>query len=222
MRVAVLAAMRSELKPFLRHLEGGRIGDILVTARVTGIGTKAAGATTAAVLDAEQIDRVVMIGIAGGVGQSVKIGDLVVPEVVVDARGEEHRPAPIEGLVPRGRMRTSDEIDVSVDEVAQLDQRGFVALDMETAAVAEVCERRDVPWSVVRAISDHCDDGFVDSAVLAMTNSDGSPNFSAVARYLLPRPWRVVRLSRLARGARAATEASARAAAEAIRAFRTA
>jgi adenosylhomocysteine nucleosidase len=222
MRVAVVAAMRSELKPFLRHLEGGRIGDIVVTARVTGIGTKAAGDATAAILDAEQIDRVVMIGIAGGVGQSVKIGDLVVPEVVVDARGEEHRPAPLDGLEARGRMRTSDEIDVSVDEVARLDRRGFVALDMETAAVAEVCERRDVPWSVVRAISDHCDDGFVDSTVLAMTNSDGSPNLSAVARYLLPRPWRVVRLSRLARGARAATEASAAAAAEAIRAFRTA
>lgn len=219
MRVAVLAAMRTELKPFLRHIEGGRIGDVSVTAKVTGIGTKAAGDTTTAVLDAEQIDRVVMIGIAGGVGKSVKIGDLVVPEVVVDARGEEHRPTPIDGLVARGRMRTSDEIDVSVDEVADLDSRGFIALDMETAAVAEVCERRGVPWSVVRAISDHCDDGFVDSSVLAMTNVDGSPNFPAVARYLLPRPWRIIRLSRLARGSRAATEASATAAAEAIRSF---
>jgi hypothetical protein len=147
----------------------------------------------------------------------VKIGDLVAPEVVVDARGGEHRPAPIDGLVARGKMRTSDEIDVSVEEVAELDSRGFVALDMETAAVAEVCERRGVPWSVVRAISDHCDDGFVDSSVLAMTNVDGSPNFPAVARYLLPRPWRIVRLSRLARGARAATVASATAAAKAIR-----
>ena len=219
MRVAVLAAMRTELKPFLRHIEGGRIGDVSVTAKVTGIGTKAAGDTTTAVLDAEQIDRVVMIGIAGGVGKSVKIGDLVVPEVVVDARGEEHRPTPIDGLVARGRMRTSDEIDVSVDEVADLDSRGFIALDMETAAVAEVCERRGVPWSVVRAISDHCDDGFVDSSVLAMTNVDGSPNFPAVARYLLPRPWRIILLSRLARGSRAATEASATAAAEAIRSF---
>jgi nucleoside phosphorylase len=38
---------------------------------------------------------------------------------------------------------------------------------METAAVAEVCEERGVPWSVVRAISDRASDGSVDAEVLA-------------------------------------------------------
>jgi adenosylhomocysteine nucleosidase len=160
-----------------------------------------------------------MIGIAGGVGPSVRIGDVVVPEVVLDAAGGEHRPVPLPGTTPRGIMRTSGEIDVTDDDVAALRDRGVIALDMETAAVGAVCEARGVPWSVVRAISDHTDDGFVDSAVLSMTNSDGTPNVGAVVRYLARHPFHIARLSKLARGARMATTASAAAAYDGIAAL---
>jgi len=87
---------------------------------------------------------------------------------------------------------------------------GVTALDMETAAVAAVCEARLVPWSVFRVISDMAGD--TDDSVLAMANPDGSANVPAVVRYLLPRPWRIFKLARLGRDAQAATNRAADAA----------
>ena len=44
-----------------------------------------------------------VVGIAGSVGPTAGIGDIVVPEVVVDGTtGKEYRPAAIDGPAPRG------------------------------------------------------------------------------------------------------------------------
>jgi hypothetical protein len=87
---------------------------------------------------------------------------------------------------------------------------------METAAVAEVCEERGVPWSVVRAISDRASDGSVDAEIFGLSYQDGSANLPAVARYVLRHPGAVPRLVRLARGSKLATERAADAAIRAI------
>ena len=47
--------------------------------------------------------------------------------------------------------------------------QGVVAVDMETAAVAAVCEAAACPWSVFRGISDYAGEGLVDDAIFAMT-----------------------------------------------------
>ena len=96
--------------------------------------------------------------------------------------------------------------------IAGLREQGVVSLDMETAAVAAVCERRGTPWSVVRAISDRTTDGTVDEEVLHLSNQDGSPNGPAVLRYFLKHPGSIPRMIRLARGAKLATEVAAAAA----------
>lgn len=217
MRVGVVAAMRSEIRPFERLARHGRVGQNEATTAVVGIGTAASATATARLLESGTVDHVVMIGIAGGVGPTVSIGDLVIPEVVLaGASGTSRAPAALPGLAARGSLRTSDDIDVTGAELAELSRAGVIAVDMESAAVAEVCEARGVPWSVVRAVSDHTDDGYVDSSLLAMLGPDGSPRMGAVLAHLLRRPWHVVRLARLARGARRATNASARAAFDAI------
>jgi adenosylhomocysteine nucleosidase len=97
-------------------------------------------------------------------------------------------------------------------EAAELERSGVVGLDMETAAIAAVCESRGCPWSVFRAISDRVTDETTDAAVLALAGADGSGDLFAVARYLLVRPWRIVRLARLARGTVRAADAAADAA----------
>jgi hypothetical protein len=55
-------------------------------------------------------------------------------------------------------------------------------------------------------------DGITDPAVLALAGPDGSGNTGAVLRYLVAKPWRLVRLARLARGTLRASEAAAGAA----------
>ena len=158
-----------------------------------------------------------LLGIAGGVGPSVAIGDLVVPELVVDGpSGREYRPTPLGDTPPRGRLVTSDQFGYDPDTLARFIAAGVVALDMETASVAAVCEAQGCPWSAFRAISDRGDDDTVDPNVLAIAGSDGTPNVPALLRYLLRRPWRIARLAKLGRDSKVAAERAAAAALRAV------
>jgi len=226
--VAFLCAMPMELRPLTRRLglrraeiggvevRTGRLGDRDVVAMVMGMGPELAGKATARLLDTVTPVRVVVVGITGAVEDETPIGTVIVPEVVVDgATGREHRPHGLGSRTPSGAMWTTSAI-TPPGELAALRARGVVALDMETSAVAACCERRGIPWSVFRAISDRATDGTVDEEVFALSHQDGSPNGSAVLRYLLRHPMRVPRLVSLATGAKRATERAAAAAVEAV------
>ena len=67
-------------------------------------------------------------------------------------------------------------------------ERGFGAVDMEAAGVAEVCEAAGVDWSVYRGISDRPDEHIVDQAVFSLSKPDGSADPVAVAKYLARDP----------------------------------
>lgn len=228
-RVAVLAPMPSELRPLIPRLGlarsgprgplpfRGAAGRSEVVAALTGIGMEAGATAARRILDETDFDHLVVVGIAGAIGGSVEVGDLVVPETVANREtGEAFRPVPIGGHAPRGVLVSSDAFGTSLVEARRLAERGVVAVDMETAAIASVCEQRGCPWSVFRAISDRADDGSIDRAVLALVGSDGRPNLAAVARFVLRRPGRISHLVRLARGARIATRVAADAASAAL------
>jgi len=91
-----------------------------------------------------------------------------------------------------------------------------VSLDMETAAIAEICQERGIPWSVFRVISDRATDGSINEEVFHLSDQNGTPNKAAVARYFLKHPTHVARMAELAKGAKLATETAADAA---IRAY---
>jgi nucleoside phosphorylase len=177
-----------------------------------------AGARGAArILDATSPDHLVVVGIAGGIGASVAVGDLVVPDLVVNLdSGERFRPNGLGHRPSRGTLASSDALLSSATAARRLEARGVVAIDMETAAIAAVCERRGCPWSVFRAISDRADDETTDAAVLGLVHPDGRPNLPALARFVLRRPQRIPQLVRLGRGASAATRAAATAAIAAL------
>ena len=221
MRTAFVFAMPMELQPLSRKLRlqketiGGlqvRTGTLAghdVVAVATGMGTKLAAEGTERLLDAVDVGRVVVVGITGAISDDTPIGTLILPEVVVNsATGAAFRPAPLVDRPASGTMWTTDELLTDPAVLRGLRDDGVVSLDMETAAIAEVCERRGVPWSVVRVISDRAHDGSVDAEVFGLSNQDGTPNGKAVARYLLRHPNRVPGLVKLGRGAnRARTKA---------------
>lgn len=227
MPVAVLAAMPSELRPFVQSLGLRREGDLYtgeadgqrVVATTMGVGMKGATRTAERMLQSDDIDRLIVIGIAGGVDTTLPIGTVLTPEVVVDgASHAEYRPpawAPIEG---RGRIVTYDDFDAEIEVMAKIQADGFSAVDMETAAVAAVCERHNCPYAVFRAISDNATDGSVDSAIAAMARPDGTPDLGAALRYIVRRPWRIPRLVRLGRDSQRAAKAASDAAIRALRA----
>jgi adenosylhomocysteine nucleosidase len=231
--VAIIAPMPNELRPVVRMLGLRRTGErggvpvytgtvdgVEVVATRTGIGRALAEAVTEQLLQATDVDRVIVVGIAGGLEPLSAVGELIVPEVVVDdATGERFRATPAGDLTPKGVLRTGDEADYGLDDgdVARLRDEGFTALDMETAAVARVCERKGIPWLAFRAISDMAGDESLGPVVMTLVNPDGSPRVWAGIRFLLGHPHRVRRFLRLGRDATAATVTAAEAAVANVR-----
>ena len=227
--VAFVCAMPMELRPLSKGLrlrkarvEGvavrsGMLGDKTVVAIVTGMGTRLATKGTERLLDAITPDRVVVVGITGAVDDDTPIGTLIRPEVVVNSEtGAEYRPSPVGDGTPHGTMWTTNVI-TRPDELAALRALGVVSLDMETAAVAECCERRGIPWSVFRVISDRATDGSVDDKVFKLSNQDGTPNPLAIIGYFLRHPLAIPRMARLAKDVKLATGRAAAAAILAVR-----
>jgi nucleoside phosphorylase len=223
-RVALLAPMQIELAPIvaglaLEEIDGvhrGQAGDVEVVAFLTNIGM-AAGAAAAERALALGADHVVVVGVAGGVDPSIGIGDVFVPERVVDrAAGTEHRPTFISEHAPRGTLSCGDDLLLDDDVLAALVAEGVVALDMETAAVAAVCESAGVPWSVFRSPSDLAGEGLVDPGLFALTNADGTMDADALTSWIEADPSRVDVLARLANDASAAADAAAAAAIRAV------
>lgn len=223
----MLAPMQPELQPIVRKLglEGdaslyrGRAGAIEVVAMLTTIGM-AAGAQAAQRILEHEVDWVMVVGIAGGVDVSVPIGTVIVPEVVIDrATEQQFRPAFAGSIAPRGTLSCGDELITGPDELNAMAARGVVAVDMETAAVAAVCEAAGCPWSVFRGISDYAGEGLVDDAIFAMTRPDGTADPDVIGRYLEENPERREVLVRLAHDTHLATEAAATAAIEACAAL---
>lgn len=228
----MLAPMRTELSPLVKRL--GLERDPMDATRWTstrhgshviavcaGVGTAPARATAETMIDHLEPDHVVVAGIAGALGHALAIGDLVRPAYAIDAASGERFEstgfgveAVMGALLSGGVVTTDDFLDPAV--LDQHHRDGVLAVDMETAAVAEVCARRGVTWSAYRAISDRLVDGTVDQQVAGLIGADGTPEFGNLLRYLGPRPWRIVRLIRLGRDSNIATRAAAEAVASAL------
>ncbi len=213
--------MRSELRPLVAplglsrsskdgtELRWGRCGAIEVVAALTGVGRRAAAHRTRQVLDASSPDHLIVVGIAGGIGDCA-IGDLIGPNLVSNLEtGESFRPAPLGDRPQRGTLVSSDALLEDPIEAQRLAAQGVVAIDMETAAIAAVCEARGCPWSVFRGVSDRADDGTTDAAVLSLIGPQGDPNLVSLARFVLRHPHRTPQLVRLARGSRLASRVAA-------------
>jgi adenosylhomocysteine nucleosidase len=193
----------------------GKVGDVEVVATKTGIGTKRARDATNRLLDATELDHVLVVGIAGGMG-ATKVGDVIIPASVVDKDSNaEYQPTPLGEVVPKGRLVTHDVFDMGEAEHQRLVAEGFVAVDMETAAIASVCAERGCNWSAVRAISDLV--GVTPGDVIDLANPDGTPNVRASVRYLVTKPWRIPKLVKLARESMQAANAAAHTAASTLR-----
>jgi adenosylhomocysteine nucleosidase len=222
----MLAPMQPELKPIVRRLgltigtegdrslyRGATSDGVEVVAMLTKIGM-ANGADAARRILEHDVDHVMVVGIAGGVDMSaLKIGDVIVPETVVGrAMERSFRPMFVGDITPRGTLSCGDDLITDPDALALMAAEGVIAVDMETAAVAAVCDDEKVPWSVFRGISDFAGEGLIDDALFALTNPDGTADPERVAEYMKTHPDRLDVMKRLAEDTRCATEGAAEAA----------
>lgn len=198
----------------------GRVGSSDVTAIHVGMGPASTRDATARVLDSPPVgsmpvDHVMIAGICGGLDPDLEVGTLLNPEVVVEhTTGNSYRHTP-PGDVPRtGKLVTTEGVSLDADLSRRFFEEGFLGVDMESSAVAEVCEARGRPWSVYRCIGDRHFDGLLDERIIAMANPDGSGNMAEIERLLAAEPELVTKLEQLshdsALAARLAAEAAVR------------
>jgi adenosylhomocysteine nucleosidase len=223
-RVAFICAMPMELTPLVEKLSltETQVGDVTVhagtlhgrdvVAIVTGMGVDYATSGTAALLDAMPVDHVVVVGITGALENDTAIGTLILPELVVHSvTGAEYRPAQLGEGTPSGTLVTTVGLTTDADAMAELRAQGVVALDMETAAIAHLCDERGIPWSVFRVISDRPDSN-ITNELFQTSNLDGTPNQEAIDAYFAKHPEAIEAMTRLAEDATLAAVTAADAA----------
>ena len=219
MTTAILSALPEEQAGLLqqlqharRHVHGGRVfwqgllSDRPVVLALSGMGKVAAATTATVLIERFACARVLFTGVAGGLGQQVRVGDVVV------ARQYLQHDMDASPLCPRWELPGYGRADVACDpalsvlllQAAQdfllvtsqenqpdsaaaaqahhgvvvsgdrfiataqasntlrreLQEAGHtvLAVEMEGAAVAQVCADYQVPFAAMRTISDRADD----------------------------------------------------------------
>jgi len=208
-RLAIVGAMHEEITALRPCLDGlhtqrragrdfhlGRLDGHDVILVRCGIGKVAAATTTAVLLDAFDAGALLFTGVAGGLGEGVRVGDIVVatellqhdmnaeplfPRWEVPLTGRARFPADpgwSQRLLQAGRALAATNVHADTATIhaglvvsgdrfvatrAESDRLhaalpDALAVEMEGAAVAQVCHDFGRPFAVVRTISDRADD----------------------------------------------------------------
>ena len=190
-----LAGWRTERRAG-RDFHLGRLDGHDVILVRCGIGKVAAATTTAVLLDAFDASALLFTGVAGGLGEGVRVGDIVVATTLLqhDMNAEPLFPrweGPLTGrarfdadaawsarlaqasralaaadahavgaAIHEGMVVSGDRFVATHAESDQLRALlpDALAVEMEGAAVAQVCHDFARPFAVVRTISDRADD----------------------------------------------------------------
>ncbi len=218
MTTAILSALPEEQASLVARLERaqrlthagrsfwrGEFAGRPVVLALSGIGKVAAATTATALIEHFGVARIVFTGVAGGLGDGVNVGDVVVAETFVqhdmdasplfprwelpgyartrldcDAHlstllrdaalnclsGAGRLPGLDDGAhrVHHGLVASGDRFVSSAQEARQLREglglagHNALAVEMEGAAVAQVCLDYAIPFAAIRTISDRADD----------------------------------------------------------------
>lgn len=165
----------------------GVIDGVEVALLQSGIGKSAAAMGTTALLMVAKPDVVINTGSAGGVIDDLEVGDLIISSEVTYHDADVTPFGYIKGQLPgcperfksdkklmdvagailtqqqkravRGLICSGDLFCNSAEAIAKIKQDfpDVVAVEMEAAAIAQVCHAFAVPFLVVRAVSDVAD-----------------------------------------------------------------
>lgn len=169
----------------------------------TSMGPTAAAAETSRVLSLIPRPPIVLsAGVCGGLRAGLSVGTVVIPDEVVGPDGRRW-PCAVIGLPQSGRLLTADHIVGTPDEKRRLHQAHRADIvDMEAAAVAEVCQARGVPFAAVKSVCDPADVAL--PAELADIAPDGRVRGGRLLAAVARRPSLVRELMRLDRDSRRA------------------
>lgn len=165
------AEIRKEFTQFGKKLWEGEACGVPFTLIVTGVGkTNAAAGAMLAI--ARGADRLLNIGVAGGITPRAKIGSLWqidravqydfdlsaingTPVGTLDEYQTPYLPLRTGGKFPTATLATADSFASGQDDMALLDSLGADVRDMEGAAIAHIAYAAGVPCTMFKSISDN-------------------------------------------------------------------
>jgi adenosylhomocysteine nucleosidase len=196
-RVAIVAAMERELKPLIHDWPlniltvGGKPlvcyakGDTVAV--ISGMGSKRAEQAARAVVERYQPQILVSAGVAGALIRSLKVGNVVLPNVIVDgATGIEYRCAVGGQVIGGGVLVSTFEIAGKASKAELVECFHALLVDMEAAGVAKVAMEKEVGFRCVKAISDEYD--FAMPPLGRFVGADGNFQTGKFARWVAVRP----------------------------------
>ena len=217
-KIAIVAAIERELWPLIKSWptttsehEGREFtfyeSDYAV-AVCGGMGADYGRRAAEAIIKKYAPEIIVSAGIAGALVPELHVGDTVFPAVVIDTGdGSRHETSIRDAALGKGPLaRTvlaSSPVVAGAAPKRQLAKSyGAHAVDMEGASVARAAQVHNLPFLVIKAISD---DVNFEVAELNRFIRNGQFQTKLLVFYLLPRPWLWLKMIRLARNTQLAS-----------------
>lgn len=180
---------RKESKAKMEFSCGKLWGQNVVVVR-SGIGKVNAAVCTQILIDDFNVDNIVNVGIAGGIGENINPGDVVIGESLIQHDMDTSAFGDRIGQIPRldtfdfkcsqvlvnkaksacihlnesksfiGKIVTGDQFIADVEKIRWLKEEfEAAACEMEGGSIAQVCYLNNIPFVVIRSISDNANTG---------------------------------------------------------------
>lgn len=217
MTLGIVAPLPSEARCLTshRHRTGERIdlgqGACVL---VSGVGPERARRAALELVDSGA-QALVSFGCAGGLDPSIRVGEVLLPERVIDGGRVEvttdatwrRALASASGAREGGAMLESARVLKTPEQKAEAFRAsGALAVDMESASVGRVADEAGLPFLALRSVCDNATMRVPRASLLAV-DEHGRLRFGALARALVERPGELVAIARLDLGFRAAQRA---------------
>ncbi len=192
-KVAIVAALEREVRPLVRTWRAsekehdGRSFRIFEDGEAVlvcgGIGTEPARRAAEAVIALYSPTVVYSVGFAGSLDPVLKVGTVIQPAQVIDARDGSR----VDVSGGKGVLVSFGSVASPAQKAKLKESFSAQAVDMEAASVARAAHLRGVEFRVVKSISDEFD--FVFPATEQFVDSAGSFQQGRFAVYAALRPW---------------------------------
>jgi adenosylhomocysteine nucleosidase len=167
-RTAIIVAMDREILPLVGSWTRAEISyngqsfpaythdDLTVV--VSGIGSSRAELGARAAMEKYRPETLISAGLAGALIRSLKVGNVVLPSLIVDAgTAGEYRCDTVDDLMTGGVLVTAGEIADARSKATLVEKFHGLLVDMEAAGVARVAREHGVKLRCVKAVSDEFD-----------------------------------------------------------------
>lgn len=203
MKIGIIGAMEEEVKSLIEEMEvsekiakakmifySGNINDKEVVIVTSGIGKVNAAVCAQILVDKFDVNYIINVGIAGGIGENIYPGDIVIASDLVQHDIDTSIFGDRIGQIPRlevfdfkcnenlikaaqkacdeieginnftGRIVSGDQFIADVSKIKWLNEEfNALACEMEGASIAHVAYLNDVPFIIIRSISDNANNG---------------------------------------------------------------